>query len=171
MSHERPTPSPRPGPGEAFGFTEREQLFYRITHARFREIFEDETTNVHRIELSLNSYGEFLFVTLSKPDERSRHPVTFYGLGYHEYRERWIHQEWYWYQTHPTMVGQTMDKDEARKLLDSREQEIAPHTRQERQSQRAQLYEIMADLTDEDGALTELEDLEDMIGGLDGEGE
>lgn len=171
MSHERPTPSPRSNPDAAFGFTEREQLFDRVSHARFRGIFDDEATNVHRIELSHNSYGEFLFVTLSRPDEHTRHSVTFYGLGYHEYRERWIHQEWYWYQTHPTMVSETIDKDEARKTLDNREQEIAIYTGEDKQSRRAQLYEMLADLTDEDGALTELEDLEDMTGGLDGERE
>lgn len=156
-----------PQPEQDFDFDERERLYYRVNHDRFRRIFEDEATTVHRVELSLNSYGEFLFITLGRGGEQTRKPVTFYGLGFHEYRERWIHQEWYWYQAHPTAVMGVMDKDEARELLDQREQEVARYVGDEKQSRRAKLYEMLADLTDEDGAITDLEDLGPLFDDID----
>jgi|SRR5690554_731736 len=97
MSHERPAPSPRPGPGTEFGFTEREQLFDRVSHDRLISFLDDETTAVHRVQESSNSYGEFLFVTVSRPGATRKLCVTFFGLGFHEHRERWVIDEWYWY--------------------------------------------------------------------------
>lgn len=153
----------RPRPGRDFEFKENERLFYRVSHKRFKELLSDEQTDVHRLELSHNSYGEFLFVTLSRAGETTvtRQPVTFYGLGYHEYRERWIHQEWYFYHAnmHPSTIANVIPKDEAQEQIEMRVQEIAPYIGQAQQSRRAQLYEILADLTDEDGAISELEDL------------
>lgn len=156
-----------PQPGPDFDFDDRERLYYRVSHDRFRRIFEDDATAVHRVELSLNSYGEFLFITLSRGGEQNRKPVTFYGLGYHEYRERWIHQDWYWYHAHPTGAMQTVDKEEARTLLDEREQEVGEYVGKDQQSRRAQLYEMLADLTDEDGAIIDMEDLGPLFDDLD----
>jgi hypothetical protein len=48
-----------------------------------------EPTTIHAAELSSNSYGEFLLVTVSRPGEEKPTYLTLYGLGYHEYRERW----------------------------------------------------------------------------------
>lgn len=54
-----------------------------------------------------------------------------------------------------------MNLEEAQELLEQRRQEIAPYLSQETQIPRARLYELLADLTDEDGAYSELEDLRD----------
>lgn len=164
MSEERPQPE------NIFSFTERERLFERISDARFQELLEDERTTVHRIELSANSYGEFLFVSLSLPQEAERPVgerasiVTLWGLGYHDYRERWIHQEWAWYRAYsrPELVEQMLDKEAAQKLLEERRNEIVPYVSQITQSKRGKLYELLADLLDEDGALTEIEDMGDL---------
>src|SRR5690606_15052985 len=97
MSHERPAPSPRPGPGTEFGFTEREQLFDRVSHDRLISFLDDETAAVHRVQASSNSYGEFLFVPVSRAGATRELCVTFFGLGFHEHRGRWVIDEWYWY--------------------------------------------------------------------------
>jgi hypothetical protein len=148
---------------EGFGFTESEALFYRISHERFQELFADEQTAIHKIEVSYNNYGEFLFVTASRDTPQGRQPVTFYGQGYHEHRERWITQEWYWYRAnaHPSGMKQVLEKEDAQERLQQRLEDIAPYIQDVQQSQRARLYEMLADLTDEDGAIAEMEDLPD----------
>ena len=89
MPAERPG-TPRPKRETEFGFTDQETLFDRIGHGRFMTLLAEEATSVHRILESSNNYGEFLFVTLSRPGSREPLLVTFWGLGYHDYRERWL---------------------------------------------------------------------------------
>jgi hypothetical protein len=55
-----------------------------------------------------------------------------------------------------------VDKQEAQARLQARLEEIRPYVTPVEPSQRARLFEMLADLTDEDGAYTELEDLEDL---------
>lgn len=88
--------------------------------------------------------------------------MTFYGLGYHEYRERWITNEWFWYQANvfPKMLEQQIPKDEADQLIQQRKEGILPYVdKGTPQSPRGILFGILADLTDEDGAFAEMEDL------------
>jgi hypothetical protein len=140
-----------------------------VSDDRFQALLEDEHTLVHRIEFSANNYGEFLFLTLSLPEQTSQpvgeraSAVTFWGLGYHEYRERWITTEWFWYQafSRPELLEQTVDKATARQMLEEQREHIRSSAGYPPQSERGQLFEMLADLTDEDGALAELEDLDD----------
>ena len=155
-SKERSQPSP-----DGFDFTERERLFYRVSHDRFNAIFKDERTTIHKITLSQNSYGEFLFVTLSREGEQGREPVTMYGLGFHEYRERWIHQEWYWFQANafPSTMAQAIPLGEAGEVLRQREEEVAGWVTEDTQTKRGRLFEMLAELSDDDAAMTEMDDL------------
>jgi hypothetical protein len=152
----------RQQPGEGFDFTEREQLYERITDKRFRAFLADERTAVHHVEVSTNNYGEFLFVTMSQPVRQERTFVTFWGAGFHEYRERWLTDEWRWYNTPELrqMIPQKIAPEDAQALIQARLDEIAPLVTPPAQSKRAKLYEMIADLTDEDGAISELEDLD-----------
>src|SRR5689334_17056593 len=87
---------------DPFGFTERERLFDHVIHNRFIEILKDPQTTILKAEMSSNTFGEFLFVaTKRRVGEHVAH-ITFYGLGYHEYRERWIDKEWAWYESTPS---------------------------------------------------------------------
>jgi hypothetical protein len=170
MSHEQPTPSEAPKPGDAFGFTERERLTWRVSEERFRALLEDERAVIHSVELSANNYGEFLFVTLSLPEQADQpvgeraSVVTFWGLGYHEYRERWITSEWFWYRafSRPELLAQSVDRATTRQLLEERREDIRPDVGRTQQSERGKLFEMLADLTDEDGAYTEMQDLDDL---------
>lgn len=148
-------------PDDSFGFTDHERLFDRIGHERFMAILTSEQTAVHFVEVSANNYGEFLFVTMSRPMGDNRTYLTFWGLGFHEQRERWITDEWQWYGLQPSrqMTPQTIAREDAQTLIQARIDEIAPNVTPSHQSKRAQLFELLADLTDEDGATTELEDL------------
>ena len=123
MSQERPQPQ------EIYGFTEREQLFDRITDDRFNSIIANEQTAAHQIELSTNNYGEFLFVATSRGAGGKRVCVTFFGLGYHDYRERWISDEWFWYRANefPEVLKREVSKEEVEEVLRERRAEIASY--------------------------------------------
>lgn len=163
MSHERPR-SPIPNPDEEFGFTERERLYNRVTDGRLRAFLADDGTTIHRIEASSNSYGHFLFVTISRAAGDKSRLVTFYGLGEHEHRERWFVDEWCWYRANflPGGIEQEIARDEAEELIQQRREEIAPYVNQQAQSGRGKLFELFADLTDDDCALAEMDDLGDL---------
>lgn len=154
------SPAPR-RPHEVYGFTEQERLFWRISQERFDALLNDDLTAIHDIVETSNNYGEFVFVTTSRSAEQGRVAMSFYGLGYHEYRERWIHNEWFWYQANirPNMMDQQLTKDEAAELLQKRLEDIQSYMDDDHQTERGRLFELLADLTDEDGALAELRDL------------
>jgi hypothetical protein len=160
-----------------FQLNEAELLESRISHAHFTELLNQRGTTILEVSESSNIYGEWLFVTLTariptfiwlstttptpKPQPRS---VTFWGLGYHESRERWLTDEWRWFETTPLgMPANSMPipKPQAWKTIHARlamcktEAAAIPPT-----SNRAQAFAFFADLTDEEGATTELEDLE-----------
>jgi hypothetical protein len=156
-------PAPR-RPYEVFGLTEKERLHWRVNQERFEEILDDSATFIHEIEESSNNFGEFLFLTTSRQGEQGRVFMTFYGLGYHKYRERWITDEWFWYQANPLpdLLSQRLEKEEAQELLQERLEIIQPNIRPDTQTERGKLFELLADLTDEDGALAELQDIENL---------
>jgi hypothetical protein len=164
MSQERPQPN-----DEGFGFTEQERLFARVSDERFRALIEDERTTIHKVELSSNSYGEFVFVTASRPAGEDRAVAVFWGYGFHDYRERWLKDEWFWYESpaYPDTMEQTLSQEEAQERLKQRLEEIAPYLGDQEQSERGRIFEMLADITDDDGALADLEEMEDWLDSLD----
>jgi hypothetical protein len=164
MSHERPSQPASKRPYEVFGFNEKEKLYWRVSDERFKEIIEDNNTIIHEVNESSNNYGDFLFVTTSRSGDQGRVAMTFYGLGFHQYRERWLITEWFWYQANlfPDMMQQQLEKEEAKELIQQRFESIQPYVGEDTQTDRGKLFEMLADLTDEDGALAELEDLDSL---------
>lgn len=162
-SPENPIFNPRK-PYEVFGLSEKEFLFNRVSQKHFSDLLDDKQTIIHSIQESSNNYGEFLFVTTSRPGTQERICITFFGLGYHDYRERWISDEWFWYQSSltPELLGKKMDKDEVKKKLSERQDIVSLNSSKNTQSSRGHLFETLADMTDEDGAVTEMEELESL---------
>ena len=99
MSHERSRQAPDRKPFEVFGFSKQEYRDGWVDRERFQAIITDDETKIHSVEESYNNYGDFLFVTASRLTPQRRICMTFFGLGYHEYRERWLTHHWFWYQT------------------------------------------------------------------------
>ncbi|MEZ4667883.1 MAG: hypothetical protein R3E39_08210 [Anaerolineae bacterium] len=155
----------RPKPEDVYGLTEHERLFDRISDERFRTLVQDIETIVHKMEVSANTYGEFLFVTTSRTVDTDRHRITFWGLGFHEYRERWLTQEWFWYvsMSNPEIDEIELTKEEVEALLKERRDEIAPYSNQDSQSERGKLFDMLADLTDDDGIYADMEDLDNLL--------
>ena len=150
-----------PKPYEVFGITEDEVLRWRVDDAKFIEIITNSNTTVYSIETSSNNYGEFLFVTAGRGTGAKSIYMTFWGLGYHEYRERWIHNEWFWHQTPASSVDplEKISQEEALEHLERRKEEISPHMDEDTQTELGKLFEVLADLTDDDAALAEMQDL------------
>jgi len=152
---------------EGFEFTEFEKLYDRISDTRFMEIIRDEQTTVHEISATSNMYGEFLFVTASRPNADSRISATFFGLGFHERRERWITDTWSWYDAHRAdeQLKTTYAREEVEAIIQARREEITADMQHfpSAQSRHGVLYEFLAELTDEDGAATEMDDMGDLF--------
>jgi hypothetical protein len=150
----------RPSP-EGFEFTYNEKLFDRVSDQRLRQMLFDESTTIHRFIISSNNYGEFAFVTASRAIGQGRACFTFWGLGHHESRDRWLTDEWFLHRANqfPDTMKQELSREEAEELLQERQQDIAPHITKGDQSKRGQLFEMLADMTDEDGAYSEMQDL------------
>lgn len=143
-----------------FTFTERENLYDRVSHDRFMALVMQPDVDIHELQVSSNSFGEYLFVTVSCRTEQPKRLLTFWGLGYHEHRERWISDSWQWYESSRKDANlSVIPKEEAYTQIKEREAFVRANATLTQQSRRAQLYEVVADLTDEDGALTGLEDL------------
>ncbi len=73
--------------------------------------------------------------------------------------------EWFWYQTslHTELLRQQIPKEEAQRMIQEHHQNILPHIRPDTQTERGKLFEMLADLTDDDGALAEMEDWGDLF--------
>jgi hypothetical protein len=140
-------------------FTDDENLFDKISLKRAKEIIQREDILIYSSEISYNTYGEFLFITFTYKERI----FVIYGLGEHCERERWVGdfnintgQEYNIRDTVP------IDKEEVLKQINERAK-LKKHYTYE-QSYRGELYDILADIGDEDGAASILEDYDFMLG-------
>ena len=129
-------------------------------------MLQDPQTQIHAVRESGNAYGEFLFVTVSRENNGQKLIMTFYGLGFHEYRDRWFMNEWHWYQTYANSESckGNISKDDAVKQVEARKDEILPYAEKATQSEAGYLFEMIADLTDDDGAIAEFDDFLGFLG-------
>ena len=97
MTHEHEYQHPLSHHAEAFGLTENEDLFEQVGEAHFQRLLNDPSTEVTAVSVDTNSFGEYLFLTLRKQVQGKPVTITFYSLGYHEYREVWQTTSWKWY--------------------------------------------------------------------------
>jgi hypothetical protein len=162
MTHEHEHLPKAQRTAEVFGLTRQEELFYRISDTRFQAVLNDHQTTVHAISLDGNNFGEYLFVTLSREVEGRRYFITLYGLGYHEQREQWVIDEWYWYEQRldNRYTHQALSQAEAKAIIQKRRDHILTDRQDTAPSERAVVFGLLADLSDEDAALTELNDLD-----------
>ena len=159
MSRERPSQPVPESPFEPFSFTEREYLHRRVGHQRFQEILNHDQITIHTIEESSYGLGEFLHVTISRVAAQRRVCLTFYGLGFHEYRERWFTDEWFWYETHlfPENLDQTLSQEEVEAMIQQRLESISPFVEMDTQTKAGRMFEMVANRMNEEDAREELE--------------
>lgn len=157
--------NPERHPDRLYGFTEEEYGSYRVSEDRFREFLDHPRTRVHEVALSENDYGTFLFITTSRPKETGRERVTFWGCGFHELRDRYITGEWHWYRgmAFDNLRDQEIPKDEVMEQIEQRRKEIAERSARHQQSPEGQMFEFLAEMTDDDTARADMEDLDDVL--------
>lgn len=102
---------------------------------------------------------------MSRPGQGRRIFVGLWGLGFHEYRERWLTDDWHWYQADafPETAEQRVEIEDAQQMIEERQKTIAPYTTQSTQTRRGKMFDMLADLVDEDGAWAEMQDLPDWL--------
>ena len=159
MTQEHETRPPYLKTADVFGLTNKEQFYDFISDTHFQDIVQTSETTIHQLTVDTNEYGEFLFVTVSREVVGKPRFMTFWGLGYHEKRERWLTQEWRFHESYIRNFPAAMPKETALNEIQRRRDEIAEEAVDTAPSQRAILFALLADLTDEDGAITELDDL------------
>ena len=149
------------GKRNAFEFTRNEALFERMGNRHFLELMRAPNTTIHQADVSSNVWGEFLFVTASRADEGKRNAITFWGLGFHERRDRYLMDEWFWYETKPPSGEEdvVVSKADFEQIVNKRRGELEAYARGHSQSKEGELFDLIADLTDEDGAAAEMDDL------------
>jgi hypothetical protein len=59
-------------------------------------------------------------------------------------------------------MSKKLDKNEAKEIISKRQDFISPNISENTQSSRGHLFETLADMTDEDGAMVEMEELESL---------
>ncbi len=146
----------QPKPYEVFSFSETEVARWRVSDGRLTEILANPATSVHAIESASNTFGEFLFLTASRSTGRQgRIGMTFYGLGYHRYRERWLTDEWFWRQTPASQIvnrSRIPDEEVAQRIA-RRRAEISDLAEELPQTDLARIFEALADRNDDEFAL------------------
>lgn len=134
--------------------TESECLWDQVSHARLLDLIGRASARILNIVESENSHGEFLFVTVQFPSET----LEFYGAGYHWQKERWISDSWRVFDTHPYSGNRPQDDKAAALRTIERARQYAAAQPQPERTKRADLYETLSLFSDEDGALSMMED-------------
>ena len=76
-------------------------------------------------------------------------PSPFGDLGYHEYREQWMTDSWTWFESQRSFTDLALFKEEAQSRIQVRRNDVLAWNNNEQLSRHAQLYALLADLTDE----------------------
>lgn len=71
--------------------TDDEIAFEGVTHDRFMEIVNRDDVSVISTEIGINTFGDFLFVSLVIEEC----VYVFYGAGYNNLRESWVYNYWH----------------------------------------------------------------------------
>lgn len=161
----------RPTAPEGFPFTANEQYLSRVSDVRFRALVFDPQTTIYTARIDGNNYGEFVFITVSRPNGNRKEVFTFWGGGYHERherRDRWIVGEWFYHRAHPfpATLKRRVSQGEVEALLSERQADIAPYAEKHEQSRRGEMFEDLAALADDDAIAAEMDDLGGLPGAL-----
>jgi len=139
------------------GLTENESLFSRISDDRLKEIVRENT--VVSCKVDSNSYGRFLFVKVKVEKDGEIGLITFYGLGWHEYRDKYFVDVWHHYTDYNIYDDMDLEPISTERVLEKvekRRTEIEERAKGHNQSKDGKLFSQVADLGDDDGAYSML---------------
>lgn len=150
-----------PGEKAPFGLTENEMLFDRVTSKRLKEIVNNKKYRLTHNKRDSNNYGEFRFITLTD----GVNAITFYGNGFHEMRDCYYTKTWFFYIS--TVSDWNRDhykpmedshKNHAIRIVEFEAEDLEEEARKHHQSKEGKIFTCVANLTDDDAAMSMLED-------------
>ena len=137
-----------------FQITDHEKLWDKISNERVLEILNQPEVTVISCERSHNNYGEFLFLKLRKGNRI----LSLYGMGEHErrgvvYSDMWCIGDFS--LIHKWDEGKSLNKFTVEQQIYG---ELSRRQRTQPESDYNEVYNMVADLTDEDYAQIAMED-------------
>lgn len=149
-----------PGEKIPFGLTENEMLFDRVTAKRLKEIINDKRNKLVYNKRDENNYGEFRFITLIDGKDK----ITFYGNGFHWPRDCYYTKTWFFYispisnwERDKYKPVDDSHKKHAIQISEFEAEELAEEARKHHQSKEGKIFTCVANLTDDDAAMSMLE--------------
>jgi len=147
---------------EMFGEYSLNIGYEKISIEQLKEIINNDDFLVQSISVSENSYGEYLFVELYQ--KSSAMCVTYYGIGYHDYKGKYIFTFTGFRNHNSEHNGDNftpIHKIMAEREIGKRNVECIKRNNElvDEQTESQVMYEMLTDaLGDEDGVLSEMED-------------
>jgi len=86
----------------AFGLTVEEISNRFVSNQRLLELCQDSHTVIRDIHQGSNEFGDFLFISLNKPDLHPQKAFAFYSQGFHFGKSDWLTDTWWFYVTYRT---------------------------------------------------------------------
>ena len=128
-------------------FTKDEDSFDRVSIKRAKEIIRRDDVTVHSCGDGQNNYGSFLFIYICYKGST----FALWGLGEHIEREKWI--DHFFVDSASDTKKEVIDKEEVLKTIDEKNVKVEIE-----QSPRGEMFEMLADLFDDDGVSIMFED-------------
>jgi hypothetical protein len=146
-------------------------IYGKVSFDDFIKMLKKKNVRVHRprygeyhpteqpCHVSSNSYGEFCFLDISTTKGLV---VSVWGLGYHEMREQYVTSfEINYADFKEEILAQpTINKANLIRFLEKRKADDEVYYGKPAKSNEAKLFSLLADYTDDDAALTEMEDMD-----------
>lgn len=142
--------------------TDRELLFDKISHKRMIQIINKPSVRVVSLKRDSNYHGEFLWISLV----HNNYYFTAYSMGFHEGKDRYITDEWslVYFEKYSQDIREKrnhvfrMDRQLVLDTIQKEQDECIRYQEKHTTSEEGKLYELIAELSDEDGAYSMLED-------------
>lgn len=134
---------------------ENENLFNKVSYRRLIEILNKDEVNILRFTKSTNSYGSFQFINIQIND--CKEYLTFYGLGLHEYRNRYYIDEFHVYSNYNIEKNvEILDKIQVIKDLKKLYRKIRKDTRSIKLNRTTDdvMFDQLADMADDDAVIS-----------------
>lgn len=135
--------------------TENERLFNKVSYKHLLKILNKNDVNILSFSKSTNSYGIFQFITIKI--NKCNEYVTFYGLGLHEYRNRYFIDEFHFYTNYYIEKDvKILNKKEVIKKLAVLYKEIKKEEETTELGRTANdvMFEELADMADDDAVIS-----------------
>ena len=137
-------------------FTNSELITGVVSDERLRKLFASDNIKISTAKISSNNYGEFMFINFSYNGVH----MMAYGYGYHEYRDRYYYDDWFftdssnYYPMAPIVDKKSMFDD-----MDTRKSTIKKYAKGHQTSDHGYMFAEIADMADDDYAISEMEDM------------